>query len=121
MPTVLIASKLPNALILQHPKKPTETVTIAGVNSSRIFAPGSGYSAPVRPVVTTEVDANFWETWKPEHATFKPLTSGAIFEVKSESHAKSIAIEQAKRKTGLEPMSTDGKDSRAPGVLTSVA
>lgn len=125
MATVIIASKLPNALILKHPAKPTETVTIRGVNSSRIFAAGSGFSNPTKIVATTEVDASFWAAWKADHShpekPFKPLASGAIFEAKGESSAVSIAKEETKRRTGLEPMSTDGKDPRAPGVTTALA
>lgn len=95
---IIVGSKLPNGLVLHHPTDPNKKVTIKGLNSSKIV--GATY-------VTTEVDAEFWQTWKLVHKEFVPLKSGAIFEAKNEAAASSIAKERAKVKTGLEPMSRD--------------
>ena len=95
---VIIGSRLPNALILRHPKSEKTTVTIAGLNSSKII--GATH-------VTTEVDAAFWQAWKAAMPDYQPLKSGAIFEAGSEKIAKDKAKELASEKTGLEPMAKD--------------
>lgn len=104
MATVRIGSKLPISLILKHPLKATQTVEIRGLNS----APRGTNGQPIAvPYITTEVDAQFWAEWKianqhPERP-FKPLTSGAIFEAKTEEAAEKVYREREKEKTGLEP------------------
>jgi hypothetical protein len=96
---VLIGCRLPQGLILHHPLKPDVKVTLAGLYTSKII--GATY-------VTTEVDAEFWETWKIVHeGKFQPLDSGAIFEASSEDAAKRIAKELTKEKTGFEPLKQD--------------
>lgn len=108
---VVIGSKLPLGLVIKHPLNPEHKATIRGLNSSKII--GSTF-------VTTEIDQDLWEAWKAIHhikdRPFRPIASGAIFEAKNEASAKSIAVEYSKRRTGLEPMKADGKDSRASGV-----
>lgn len=120
MTAVLVCSKLPMDLVIHHPQRPQDKVTLKGTNSSRILDAAGNYSAPAAGYVTTEVDADFWEAWMLVHnqpgTRFAALDSGAIFEAKDAASAKSIAAEFSKRKTGLEPLGTDGKDDRAPGV-----
>lgn len=117
---IIIGSKLPTSLILNHPLDRSVKVTLNGVNSTRILDANGNHSAPAAGYATTEVDAEFWEAWlmahSPKGRPFKALESGAIFEASSEASAKSIAAEFRERKTGLEPLGTDGKDERAPGV-----
>lgn len=100
--TVLIGSRLPHGLELDHPLDAAKTVMLAGLNSARII--GTEY-------VTTEVDADFWEQWKTVHATYPALKSGAIFEAKTENDAAAKAKELNAKKggspTGLEPMKPD--------------
>lgn len=93
--TITIGCKLPNGITLDTPVAPGVSVTLKGANKELII--NSGYG-------TTEVDAKFWEAWKSTHAGFQPLTSGAIFEAKSQNDAAAIAREQTERKTGLERM-----------------
>lgn len=95
--TVLIGCRIPNGLILHHPLKPDVKVTLAGLSSSKLV--GATY-------VTTEVDAEFWETWLLVHkGKFQPFDNGSIFEASSQDAAVRIAKDLTKQKTGFEPMS----------------
>lgn len=99
--SVLVGSKLPVALILHHPLDASITVTVRGLNSA---AKGTNGQPIAVPFVTTEVEADFWEAWKGAHKkSFKPLTSGAIFDAKTPDAIKAIAREREKVRTGLEP------------------
>lgn len=101
--TILIGCRIPNGLILHHPLQPDVKVTLAGLSSSKLI--GATH-------VTTEVDAEFWETWLVVHkGKFQPLDNGSIFEASSEDAAKRIAKDLAKQKTGFEPL-----DQKAAGV-----
>lgn len=93
--TVIICCKLPNGIILDHPLDPAQKVELRGLNATTII--GADYA-------TTEVDGDFWETWKTVHKEFGPMKSGAIFEAKSNEEAKAKAKEKAKEKTGFEAM-----------------
>ncbi len=104
---IYIGCRLPHGLVLQHPLKKGEKVTLAGLNSSRII--GATH-------VVTEVDADLWAAWKAIHEDYQPLKTGAIFEARSEGDAASIAKELRKEKTGLEPM-----DPKAMGVKPAEA
>lgn len=108
--SVIVCCKLPNGIILEHPLDPAKTVELNGKNKSQII--GAEYS-------TTEVDENFWVPWFEVNQEFPAIKSGAIFVAKSAPDAAAIAKEFADRKTGLEPMRTDGKDDRAKGVKTA--
>lgn len=92
---IIVCCKLPNGIILDHPLDPNQKVTLNGLNQSIIV--GADYA-------TTEVDAEFWETWKTVHKDFGPVLSGAIFEAKTTEEAKSKAKERASEKTGFEKM-----------------
>lgn len=93
--TVIVCCKLPNGIILDHPLDPAVKIELAGLNSATII--GAEYA-------TTEVDGDFWETWKTVHKEFGPVVSGAIFEAKTKEEAKAKSKELAKEKTGFEPM-----------------
>jgi hypothetical protein len=93
--TVIVCCKLPNGIILDHPLDPNQKVELAGLNSAKII--GADYA-------TTEVDGEFWETWKTVHKEFGPVQSGAIFEAKTKEDAKAKSKELASEKTGFEPM-----------------
>jgi hypothetical protein len=92
---VIIGCRLPHGLVLEHPLQKDVKATLAGVHSSKII--GATF-------VITEVDSELWELWKSTHATFQPLTSGAIFEARNESEAAGKGKEMKKEKTGFEPM-----------------
>jgi hypothetical protein len=102
--TIIIGSKLPISLILKHPLKASQTVTIRGLNEAQRGTNGQ----PIQvPYLTTEIDVEFWDAWKmvnnhPERP-FQPLASGAIFEAETKEAVKEVYREREKEKTGLEP------------------
>lgn len=97
MAKVIIGCRLPNGLTLTHPVT-RERVTLAGLHSAKII--GAKH-------VTTEVDADFWDTWKAAYPEYAPLKTGAIFEAKNETDAKAKAIELRDEKTGFEELKPD--------------
>lgn len=114
--TVTIGSRLPTGLILRHPMDSDVKVTIKGTNSA---GKGVGGVPIIIPYATTEVDADFWESWILVHGQkgkeFKALQSGAIFQAKDEASAGSLYREIENRKTGLEGVSQiDKKSGIAP-------
>ena len=107
---VVVGCKLPHGIIIQHPMDPNKKVELAGKNKALIV--GADYA-------TTEVDGDFWEQWVAVNKEFPAVKSGAIFVAKTLTDAAAIAAESKDRKTGFEPMRTDGKDERAAGVKTA--
>lgn len=103
MAKILIGCRLPNGLIISHPVTKL-TVKLEGKFASKIV--GATHS-------TTEVDADFWETWKKAYSDYQPLKSGAIFEARSETEASAKAKELRKEKTGFEPMEKDAAGVKA--------
>lgn len=97
---VVIGCKLPHGLILDHPLDPSKKVEINGLNRSLII--GATYA-------TTEVDGEFWETWKTVHKEFPALKSGAIFEAANASELAAVAAELEDETTGFEPMSQEAQ------------
>lgn len=95
---IIIGCKLPHGLTITHPLDKNVKVTINGLNSSKIV--GSTY-------VTTEVDADFWATWKAAYLDYAPLKSGALFEARTQTEAAAKAKELAKEKTGFEPINPE--------------
>lgn len=91
---ILVGCRLPNGLTITHPET-KQAVTLAGLRSVKII--GSTYA-------TTEVDADFWATWKKVYSDYAPLKNGAIFEARSGTEAKEKATDLEGEKTGLEPM-----------------
>ena len=98
--TVLIGCKLPHGLILDHPLDPDKKVALNGKNKALII--GADYG-------TTEVDGEFWETWKTVHAEFPALRSGAIFEAANASDLAAVAAELKDEATGFEPMAQNAQ------------
>ena len=109
MAKLLVGCKLPNGIVLEHPADPSIKVELNGLN--KVVIVGADHAS-------NEVDAEFWDAWIKSNADFPAVKSGAIFVAKDERSLKAIAAENKKRKTGLEPMRTDGKDERATGVTT---
>lgn len=106
---VVVGSRLPYGLILEHPAKPEVKVTIRGLNSSPVIVSH----------VTTDVDGEFWADWIKANEKFGPVASGAIFAEKTAASVDAIAKENRKRKTGLEQLQQDGKDERAGGIKSA--
>lgn len=93
--TVLIGCKLPNGIVLEVEGRQVE---IDGLNKSVII--GSTH-------VTTVVDADFWDKWKSQNATFSAFKNGAIFEAATPNEAAAIVKDTSE--TGLEPMPQETK------------
>ena len=100
--TILIGCRLPNGLVLHHPKNRNLTVKLEGTYAPKTE---SGLFLPPRPYSITTVDAEFWAEWKAAYAGFPPLKTRAVFEARSEQEAESKAKNAEKVKTGFEPMS----------------
>ena len=100
MPNITVGCKLPNGL---HIKVADRVVTLNGANSSRIVG---GYGL-------TTVDKDFYEAWAKEYAAFGQLKDGLIFAQDKPADADAKAKDNAKRKSGLEPLDAD---KPAPGV-----
>ena len=98
--SVTIGCKLPHGIILDHPLNPEKKVELKGKNSSLII--GAEYG-------TTEVDGEFWETWKTVHKDFPALKSGAIFEAANASELAAVASELEGETTGFEPMAQNAQ------------
>ena len=106
---VLICSKLPTSLVLNHPLDPSTKVTVRGLNAA---TRGTNGQPIVVPYITTEIDVDFWQAWNSAHGLesrkpFPAIKSGAIWEAKTPEDAKSVAREKEKQTTGLQPMSRD--------------
>jgi len=97
---VVIGCRIPNGLILAHPKTRAR-VTLEGPKLVMANPNPRKLSANF---AITEVDAEFWAAWKAAYAKSPILTSQAIFEAKSESEANAKARELQKEKTGFEQM-----------------
>ena len=93
--TVIIGCRLPQGIILDHPLAPEKKVELKGKNKALVI--GAEYS-------TTEVDGEFWETWKTVHKDFPALRSGAIFEAKNANELVAVAAELEDETTGFEAM-----------------
>jgi hypothetical protein len=104
--TVLIGCRLPNGLVLHHPKNRNLTVKLAGTYEAKTE---SGLYLPPKMYSTTAVDAEFWAEWKAAYEGFGPLKTRAVFEAHSEQEAQSKAKNAEKVKTGFEPMSKTAK------------
>ena len=92
---VVVGCKLPHGITIEHPMDPTKTVELKGKNKALII--GADYG-------TTEVDGEFWETWKTVHKDFPAVRSGAIFEAANASELTAVAAELEDEATGFEAM-----------------
>ena len=98
--SVNIGCKLPHGIVLDHPLDPEKKVELRGKNGSMIVG---------APYGTTEVDGEFWETWKTVHKDFPALRSGAIFEAANASELTAVAAELEDETTGFEPMAQNAQ------------
>ena len=98
--SVTIGCKLPHGIVLDHPLDPEKKVELRGKNKALII--GADYG-------TTEVDGEFWETWKTVHKDFPALRSGAIFEAANASELTAVAAELEDETTGFEPMAQNAQ------------
>lgn len=101
--TVLIGCRLPNGIILTHPKNQEMIVRIAGTQVKS----ANGLYIPPKPYETTKVDAEFWNDWKAAYAGFPPLKNRALFEAKSDGDIVAKAKEVERVRTGFEQMPTE--------------
>ena len=98
--SVTIGCKLPHGIVLDHPLDPSKKVELRGKNRSLII--GAEYG-------TTEVDGEFWETWKTVHKDFPAVRSGAIFEARNATELVAVAKELKDEATGFEPMAQNAQ------------
>ncbi|MBV1833072.1 hypothetical protein [Novacetimonas pomaceti] len=104
---ILIGCRLPHGLTLPPMKEGAEPVTLKGAYSHPSFNAASGHIAPWA-YGKTMADADLWAEFKKQYGDkFKPLSSGAIFEVKKPADAEKMAIERQDERTGLERISPD--------------
>lgn len=96
---VIVSCKLPHGLIIDVNGVKVE---LAGRNQSRILSNES--------FGTTEVDADFFESWLKENPNHKSVKAGLIFANSSEKSAKSEAKEKEKNKTGSEQIKAEKSD-----------
>lgn len=94
MPNITVGCKLPAGVIIKSGNK---SVQLNGANSARVIG---GYGL-------TQVDKDFFESWKKEYANYGPLKNGLIFDQASQSSAESQAKEQSVVKSGLEPLNPE--------------
>ncbi len=104
--TVLVCSRLPISIVLNHPMDPAIKVNIRGLNAAQ--RGNNGHPIAV-PFITTEVDEDFWSAWDAAHGLnskkpFSSIKSGAIYVAKDAADANAIAREREKNRTGLEGM-----------------
>lgn len=122
MPTVSVACKVPNGLILRlfEPVEANEPVMGGGFRKVHAFRPtgknvtikGPAHRlemAPSVPVIggyglTHGVDADFWSKWLEQNKESPLVTSGQIFANEKSTYVESQSREGAKIKSGLEPI-----------------
>lgn len=95
MEMITIGCKLPQGLIIIHPSNPERKVRLNGLKDNKII--GNNFA-------TTEVNAEFWATWKMSYGDYQPLKNGSIFEARNQPEAEIIGKELAAVKTGFEPL-----------------
>jgi hypothetical protein len=91
MDMITVGCKLPNGILL---KVGSKTVALAGSNASNIIG---GYGL-------TQVDKEFFDTWKAENSTLTLLRDDLIFDNATKKGAESQAREQEEVRSGLEPI-----------------
>lgn len=97
MPKVLIGCRLPNGLTITHPTTKKQ-ITLNGLFQSKII--GATHAL-------TEIEQEFWDTWKTAYKDYKPLKNGSIFEARGVREAEDKAKELKDEKTGFEPVAQD--------------
>lgn len=98
MPTITVACKLPNGLVLN-------------LGDTKVVLKGARDREAVAGFGLTEVDEGFWSTWTTQHKDFVPLKKGMIFAQPKAASAAAEAKEKKDIKTGLE-----GMDPERPGA-----
>jgi len=98
--SVTIGCKLPHGIVLDHPLDPEKKVELCGKNKALIIG---------APYGTTEVDGEFWATWKTVHKDFPAIRSGAIFEAMNASELTVVAAELEGEPTGFEAMAQNAQ------------
>lgn len=98
---VIVACRLPNGVVLVHPKNSEMKVVLEGSYGPKT---NTALYVPPRPYGTTDLDAEVWAEFKAAYASSKLFTDKIIFEAKSLSEVSARARELEKEKTGLEAM-----------------
>jgi len=99
---VTVGCKLPNGMVLEVDQK---EVTVVGWRGSETRIIG-GYGL-------TQVDKDLWDAWLAAHKEQPYVKKGLIFAQDNGNSARAQAKEQAKIKSGMEPLP---QDKPAPGI-----
>jgi hypothetical protein len=104
--TVMVGCKLPNGLNLEifEEGKTDDDKKIFRRTGDRVLVRGSNSSNVVGGFGLTRVDADFWEKWRAQHASFPALKAGLIFAEERQDRAADHALDAKEAKTGLEPI-----------------
>jgi len=103
MPTVNVACKLPNGLIIEHQGKRQE---LKGANTSELI---NGFGV-------TQVDADLFNGWLAANKDLPAVKNGLIFAQASEASIKAQTRDHEAQETGLE-----GIDPENPGKKAKIA
>lgn len=128
MAKVYVGCKLPNGIWMEivkpHAFKESRVpgepdprrIQLNGANSVRIERTNPqdlGFGV-------THVDEELAKEWFAANADSAFVKEGFVFMVATEAAARSEIKDRALEKTGLEPLRTDGKDTRLQGVKTNL-
>jgi hypothetical protein len=100
-PTVHVACKLPNGLVLQLQKRADDDKTSIAVGD-QIVLKGAQQAHLIGGYGITEVAADFWEAWLKQNQEYGPVRLGLIFAEGSRERAEAKAKERKHVLTGLE-------------------
>jgi hypothetical protein len=115
MPTVTIGCRLPNGLVLNPEEKDLrKRITLNGQNRDPAFRRAPFIVLTGDSFGTTDVDQEFWQKWRTDHAELPALKNGAIFVAKNVQDAERMSAELVKENTGFFPMPLEqkGKDGK---------
>lgn len=99
----VVGCKLPNGLVCELGKPGDDdyrAVRLNGANSMRVVTldgSNTGYGL-------TEVPRDFWDAWVKKHKRLDFVRKGMVFAANDEASARAMAQENAKLRTGLEPL-----------------
>jgi hypothetical protein len=97
--TVIIGSKLPVGIFLEHPLDPSKKIEVLGLNKSLIIG---------APFNKTVVNREIWEAWKAANESSRLLKSKSIFDAGNEDEFDGKSKDFKAQKSGFEPCEQNG-------------
>ena len=107
---VWVECKLPNGLWIYLEREgvnDTGKKVFLPINDTRVRLNGANASRVVGGYGLTEVDADFWEAWYAKHKHDSYCASGAVKAQPTRDRAMAQAVDEAKLRTGFEPLDPD--------------